>query len=52
MDKEEFMEAIILQFAKFFKQLATYCEENAETLANKTKNGQNSKSTKARKIIS
>ena len=33
MQKQEFMEAIVLQFAKFFKQLGDYCEENASALA-------------------
>lgn len=33
MQKQEFMEAIVLQFAKFFKQLGTYCEENVSALA-------------------
>jgi hypothetical protein len=27
------MEGIVLQFAKFFKQLGEYCEENVSALA-------------------
>ena len=51
MDKEEFMEAIILQFAKFFRQLATYCEDNAENLANaqKSPGSKTKKPTKKKK---